>query len=49
MYKIGMPVLMEFQNIKDNVDFALEHEFDFVELNMNFLYCYLMKSLEKNC
>jgi len=47
MYKIGMPVLLEFQNIKDNVDFALEHKFDFVELNMNFLYCYPNEKLRE--
>ena len=45
MYKIGMPVLMEFQSIKENIDFALKHQFDFLELNMNFLNCYPSKKL----
>lgn len=37
---IGMPVLMEFNTIEENIIFAVQHHFDFVELNMNFLYCY---------
>lgn len=42
-----MPVLMEFKTIKENIDFALKHQFDFIELNMNFLNCYPNKSLRK--
>ena len=40
MHKIGMPVLMEFQTIQENIDFAVKYQFEFIELNMNFLYCY---------
>ncbi len=37
--KIGMPVLMEYDNVLDNVLLAKELGLDFVELNINMLYC----------
>jgi hypothetical protein len=37
--QVGMPVLMDFQTIEDNIKLALELKLDFIELNMNFLYC----------
>jgi hypothetical protein len=36
--KFGMPILMEFDNIEDNVKLAHELGLDFVELNLNMLY-----------
>ena len=38
--KVGMPALMEFQTIEENIDLAVKLKLDFLELNMNFLYCY---------
>jgi hypothetical protein len=37
--EVGMPVLMEFQTIEDNIKLAVQLKLDFLELNMNFLYC----------
>ena len=37
--KYGMPTLVEFTSIKDNVDFALANHLDFIELNMDLPYC----------
>ncbi len=37
--KIGMPTLMEFDNVEDNIILAKELGLDFVELNINMLYC----------
>ena len=37
--KIGMPVLMEFDTIEENIIIAKELGLDFVELNINMLYC----------
>jgi len=34
MHKIGMPVLMEFQTIQENIDFAVKYQFEFIELQM---------------
>ncbi len=43
--KVGMPVLMEFRTIEENIDLAVNLNLDFVELNMNFLYCYPSQKL----
>jgi D-3-phosphoglycerate dehydrogenase / 2-oxoglutarate reductase len=37
--EVGMPVLMEFQSIEENIHLAAQLKLDFIELNMNFLYC----------
>lgn len=37
--KIGMPVLMEYDNILDNILLCKELGLDFLELNINMLYC----------
>ena len=42
-----MPVLMEFQTIQENIDFAVKYQFEFIELNMNFLYCYPSEHVRK--
>ncbi len=48
--KFGMPVLMEYDNVRDNVLLASKLGLDFVELNLNMLYClptfHLAKELE---
>lgn len=38
--KVGMPTLMEIDNVKENIELAKELDLDFVELNINMLYCY---------
>lgn len=35
---LGMPTLLEFSTIKENIDFALENQLDFIELNYNMPY-----------
>lgn len=37
--RYGMPVLMEFDNVLDNIHVAKELGFDFLELNINMMYC----------
>jgi sugar phosphate isomerase/epimerase len=37
--KIGMPTLMEFNSVKENLDVCKELGLDFLELNINMLYC----------
>lgn len=37
--KIGMPILFEYNSIKENIKLAEELKFDFIELNLNFDYC----------
>lgn len=39
MTKIGMPTLMEFSSVKENLEVAKELGLDFLELNINMLYC----------
>ncbi len=43
--QVGMPVLMEYKTIEENIALAKKLKLDFIELNMNFLYCYPSKSL----
>jgi len=38
--KLGMPTLMEFDSVKANIEVAKELNFDFLELNINMLYCF---------
>jgi len=45
--KLGMPTLMEFNTIKENLDVAKELNFDFLELNINMLYCFPDKEFRK--
>ena len=40
MLKLGMPTLMEFETVQENIEIAKSLELDFVELNINMLYCY---------
>lgn len=44
--KIGMPILFEFNSLKENIELAKELGFDFIELNLNFDYC--RNELENN-
>jgi len=37
---LGMPTLMEYSSVKENILLAKELHLDFVELNINMLYCY---------
>lgn len=37
--KLGMPILLEYNTIEDNLKLAKKLGFDFVELNLNFGYC----------
>ena len=37
--KLGMPSLIEFNSIKENVSFAKENNLSFIELNMDLPYC----------
>lgn len=46
--KFGMPTLVMFNSIKDNVDFALKNNIDFIELNMDLPYCNNIKNQELN-
>lgn len=45
--KCGMPTLVKFDSIEENVDFALKNHLDFIELNMDLPYCLKAKDLEK--
>ncbi len=38
--QLGMPTLMEYSTVKENIILAKELQLDFVELNINMLYCY---------
>ena len=38
--KYGMPTLLEFTSIEENINFAKENNLDFIELNMNLPYCF---------
>lgn len=38
-FRVGMPVLMEFDTVEENVIVAKTLGLDFVELNINMLYC----------
>ena len=44
---VGMPVLMEYQTIEENIVLASQLNLDFIELNMNFLYCYPSQELRQ--
>lgn len=37
--KIGMPILFEYNSIKENIELASKLKLDFLELNLNFGYC----------
>ena len=37
--KLGMPILYEYNSIKENIDLAKKLGLDFIELNLNFGYC----------
>lgn len=37
--KLGMPILYEYDSIKENIDLAKKLGLDFIELNLNFGYC----------
>lgn len=37
--RIGMPTLMEFDSVKENLEIVKELDLDFLELNINMLYC----------
>ena len=43
--KYGMPTLIEFKNIWENVEFALKHNLKFIELNMDLPYCLAINKL----
>lgn len=45
--QVGMPVLMEYQSVEENIALAVKLKLDFVELNMNFLYCYPSDTLRQ--
>lgn len=45
--KIGMPTLMEFDTVYDNILIAKELGLDFVELNINMQYCTPTEDLRK--
>jgi sugar phosphate isomerase/epimerase len=45
--KIGMPVLMEYDNILSNILLAKELKLDFIELNINMLYCKVTNDLRQ--
>lgn len=38
--KIGLPTLMEYQSVIENLELAKELDLDFIELNMNMTYCF---------
>ena len=38
--KLGMPTLMEFDTIKENIEVAKKLNLDFLELNINMSYCF---------
>ena len=43
---IGMPTILEFKTVEENIAFAKEYGFDFIELNLNFSY--VRKFIENN-
>ena len=45
--KYGMPTLVKFNSIEDNVNFAKENNLDFIELNMDLPYCLNIDNLKK--
>lgn len=44
--KYGMPSLVEFNSIDENITFAKENNLDFIELNMDLPYCSNMQEKE---
>ena len=42
--KYGMPTLVEFTSILDNVNLAKSNNLDFIELNMDLPYCQLPRT-----
>lgn len=44
--KFGMPTLLEFKSIEENVSFAKNLNLDFIELNMDLPYCKINKNLK---
>ena len=46
--KYGMPTLLEFNSIEENLNFAKQNNLDFIELNMNLPYCFNLKEKELN-
>jgi len=46
--KYGMPTLVMFNTIRENVNFALKNNIDFIELNMDLPYCNNIKNNELN-
>ena len=45
--KLGMPTLMEFNSIKENIEIVKELDLDFLELNINMNYCFPKPSCRK--
>ena len=45
--KFGMPSLVEFDTIEENVKFAKQNNLDFIELNMDLPYCQNIANLKK--
>ena len=43
----GIPSLVEFNSIRENVTFAKKNNLKFVELNMDLPYCQKMRNLSK--
>lgn len=35
---LGMPTILEFKSVEENISFAKQYKFDFIELNLNFSY-----------
>lgn len=46
--KYGMPTLVEFNSILENVMFAKNNNLGFIEINMNLPYCFNLKNGELN-
>ncbi len=44
--KYGMPSLLEFKNILENVEFAQKYNLKFIELNMDLPYCLEINKLD---
>ena len=45
--KLGMPTLVKFHSINENVEFAIKNHLDFIELNMDLPYCFEVSHLEE--
>lgn len=45
--KYGIPILAEFNSIEENVKYAKENNLDFIEINMDLLYCLIINNLQK--